>query len=175
MLAVRLCIYSARPLEDPLENSRWNKITKMQLMWLYIHSGRHFEDSLENSLWNKTIQMQPLWLCIWNPRQFEKTLKNSFWRKNARINSMIFCICLGGSLKMTSEYILISYMANDKINFKTTYDKCVCTVKTIVNLIKNRRKKVKVWGKVVEEKRKREMILSCFDLASVAGSQYPET
>ena len=26
-----------------------------------------------------------------------------------------------------------------------------------------------------EEKRKREMILSCFDLASVAGSQYPET
>ena len=36
---------------------------------------------------------------------------------------------------MTSEYILISYMANDKINFKTTYDKCVCTVKTIVNII----------------------------------------
>ena len=29
--------------------------------------------------------------------------------------------------------------------------------------------------KINEEKRKREMILSCFDLASVAGSQYPET
>ena len=42
---------------------------------------------------------------------------------------------------MTSEYILICYMANDKINFKTTYDKCVCTVKTIVNLIKKQKKK----------------------------------